>query len=159
MRRQHAQPELRHECGPLVWDNLLGLHHQLVHLELHRYRVLAGEAAHTEPIRGAADSARQALDAQVAQRVRAHLLAYLLYVHVGGYQLFPGRHIHPEVACGDYRRSGDSQMDLTRAAPAEQLDDVRRRRTPDDAVVHDDQPLASYDARHRVELSSHPRDP
>ena len=43
-------------------------------------------------------------------------------------------------------------MDLTRSALAEQLDHVRSRGATNDAIVHDNQPLAPDHGRHRVEL-------
>src|SRR6266542_3458459 len=128
------------------------LEDELVHLELHGHRVLAGEAGGAEAVFRLLDGAHQGLDREVREAVRADVLPDLLDLLLGGDQLPLRRHVDAEVAGVADRRGADAHVHLFRARLAQHLDDLRGCRATDDRVVDDDEALALDDLLHRVEL-------
>ena len=68
---------------------------QLVHLELHRHRVVARETGQAEVLARLPDRLQQAVDAQVAERVRPDPVAYLLDALLRRDQLVAARRVDP----------------------------------------------------------------
>src|SRR5580700_7105439 len=94
--------------------------------------ILTDEAAQAHLLAAAPHRSDQASQAQVPQRVRACLLADLLHGVVCRYQFVVGSHVHAQITWMFDRRRRNSEMDFTRACLAQQLDDTRGRRTPND---------------------------
>src|SRR5437867_2113892 len=114
---------------------------------------MAGEAGAAVVALGEAERLEQALDAQVAERVGADVLADAVDRHPGGDQLAPAGDVDPEVAGVDERRAVDADVDFARAAAlAQQADELTGGRAADDRVVDDDDPLTAEDLGQGVVL-------
>ena len=121
----------------------------------HRHRIVARQARAAEAVGRALDRELQPLEREVGQRVGAEVLADLVEAALRRDQLVLARHVDAVVAGRDDRRRRDAQVHLARAAVAQHLHDLARRRAAHDRVVDDHEPLARDHVRERVELEPH----
>src|SRR5580658_9074689 len=70
------------------------------------------------------------------------------------YELAARRRVNPVVAGPLSRRARDAKVDFTCACVAHHLHDLTRRRSSNDGVVDDHDPLAFQDRRHGAQLET-----
>src|SRR5439155_16784164 len=93
------------------------LEDQLVHLQLHRHWVFAGEAGCAEAALRLLNGPHQTLDRQVGETVRADVRADLFHALPRGDKLPLGCHIDAEVTGVPHRRGEDAHVHLACPGP------------------------------------------
>src|SRR5215211_4352464 len=115
-----------------------------------RDRVVAVEAGAAEPVLPLFRGGYHRIDREVGEGCGPDLGPDLLDRQVRAYQLLWTIHVDAVVAGALDRGRRDPEVDLGSAGLEEQLDQLAARIAAYDGVVHDDHPVAFYDARQGV---------
>src|SRR3989337_2375332 len=114
--RLDPRPEIKMPIGSFSLGRSLTasrpFENQLVHFELHGYRVLSCETGQAEDFSGQGHTTNQTAETEVAEAVGPDVLRDLWHTLLRGDQLGPARHVHTEVTRIRNGRGAAAKMNL-----------------------------------------------